>query len=258
VLHVLTVHHRTQKWIDIQLDFLARHVSEPYITFASLEGIDERVAARFDVTVPSLGPHAGKLNHLAAVASGRADQDDLLMFIDGDAFPIADPMPLVHRELASSALVAVRRDENLRDRQPHPSFAVTTASTWRRLHGDWSSGHPWPIEEGRLVSDVGGNLLYLLEATSTPWSPLLRSNRRNLHPLFFGVYGDIVYHHGAGFRVPFSRRDAAGNPFPARSAQRKRWRRRRERRNRELADDVYRRIQDDADFYRDVCGVDPG
>jgi hypothetical protein len=50
------------------------------------------------------------------------------------------------------------------------------------------------------VSDVGGNLLRELELTKTPWVEVLRSNRKNLDPIFFGIYGDIVYHHGAGFR----------------------------------------------------------
>jgi hypothetical protein len=38
---------------------------------------------------------------------------------------------------------------------------------------------------------------------------VLRTNRRNPHPLFFGVYGDVIYHHGAGFRLPISRVDLA-------------------------------------------------
>jgi hypothetical protein len=29
---------------------------------------------------------------------------------------------------------------------------------------------------------------------------VLRSNRVDLDPLFFGIYGDVIYHHGAGFR----------------------------------------------------------
>ena len=38
---------------------------------------------------------------------------------------------------------------------------------------------------------------------------MLRSNRRNLHPLWFGLYEDLIYHHGAGFRPPLSRADFA-------------------------------------------------
>ena len=41
------------------------------------------------------------------------------------------------------------------------------------------------------------------------WYPMLRSNRRDLHPLWFGLYEDLIYHHGAGFRPPVSRADLA-------------------------------------------------
>jgi hypothetical protein len=50
------------------------------------------------------------------------------------------------------------------------------------------------------VTDVGGNLLRMLELTGKPWVEVLRSNRKNPDPLFFAIYGDVVYHHGAGFR----------------------------------------------------------
>ena len=66
------------------------------------------------------------------------------MFLDGDAFPIADPMPMIEEGLAQAPLVAVRRAENLDEPQPHPCFCVTTVGTWRSLPGDWSAGPTWP------------------------------------------------------------------------------------------------------------------
>src|SRR5215216_5361638 len=50
------------------------------------------------------------------------------------------------------------------------------------------------------MTDVGGNLLGLLEAAGIDWHPMLRTNKVNPHPLQFGVYEDLVYHHGGGFR----------------------------------------------------------
>src|SRR2546421_624095 len=38
------------------------------------------------------------------------------------------------------------------------------------------------------------------ELANTPWLPILKSNRAHFDPLFFTVYGDTIYHHGAGFR----------------------------------------------------------
>ena len=41
---------------------------------------------------------------MAAEVGATADPDDLLMFLDGDAFPIADVMPVVHRALDQMVL----------------------------------------------------------------------------------------------------------------------------------------------------------
>ena len=48
---------------------------------------------------------------------------------------------------------------------------------------------------------MGGNLLGLLEDAGIDWYPMLRTNKVNPHPLQFGVYEDLVYHHGGGFRL---------------------------------------------------------
>jgi hypothetical protein len=200
MLHIATVHYRSPRWIEIQTRYLREHIPVPYTTWTSLEGIDPGYAAHFDRVIDQQGPHAGKLNHLAIEIGAEAPDEDLLMFLDGDAFPIADPMPAIDEALARAGLVAVRRAEGLGEPQPHPCFCVTTVGTWRTLPGDWSAGPTWPGPNGRLRTDVGGSLMRRLELSQTPWVELLRSNRHDLDPIFFGVYGDIVYHHGSGFR----------------------------------------------------------
>jgi hypothetical protein len=201
VLYIATAHFRSPRWIEIQARYLRRHISVPYQTWSSLEGIDAAYGVHFDRVVEQLGSHAGKLNHLAMEISQVASDDDLLMFLDGDAFPIADPLPVVTDGLSRAPLLAVRRAENLDEPQPHPCFCVTSVGTWRNLAGDWSSGFAWAGPRGRRRTDVGGNLLRRLQLTETPWIELLRSNRTNLDPVYFAVYQDIVYHHGAGFRA---------------------------------------------------------
>jgi len=212
MIYFATVHVGSPRWIDIQLGFLKRNISEPYSVYANLDGVPGPYEDRFDRVVPAAGEHPGKLNLLAAEIAADARPDDIVVFIDGDAFPIADPMPVVRSALDTTALVAVRRDENATDRQPHPSFCAVRVRDWERLHGDWSPGHCWEAADGRLVTDVGGNLLRALERSGDSWTPLLRSNRVDLHPLWFGVYGGIVYHHGAGFRWAVGRVDLADIP----------------------------------------------
>jgi hypothetical protein len=98
-------------------------------------------------------------------------------------------------------LAAVRRDENLGDPQPHPCFCITTVGFWNDIGGDWrAAGYTWTNSLGYRTSDVGGKLLGTLNDAGIRWRPLLRTNEVDLHHLWFAIYGDVVYHHGAGFR----------------------------------------------------------
>lgn len=200
MLYVATVHYESPRWIEIQARYLRRNIQVPYETWGSIEGIDPSHAGSFTKVLEQRGDHAGKLNHLAREITYVGADDDLIMFLDGDAFPIADPMPVIEDALQRAPLVAIRRAENIDEPQPHPSFCVTTVGTWRSLPGDWSLGPVWPAVGGKLASDVGANLLRTLELSQTPWVQLLRTNGTSLHPLYYGIYAEIVYHHGSGFR----------------------------------------------------------
>jgi hypothetical protein len=197
VLYIATSHYMSARWIEIQARHLREHISVPYRTWASIALIDPAHGVHFDRVIAQKGPHAGKLNHLAVEIAQEAADEDLLMFLDGDAFPIADPMPVILEGLARAPLLAVRRVENAGDPQPHPSFCVTSVATWRGLAGDWSDGYAWSGASGRPVTDIGGNLLRKLELSGTPWVALARSNPTRLDPLFFAVYAGVIYHHGA-------------------------------------------------------------
>jgi hypothetical protein len=259
MLHIATVHYKTPRWIPIQTRELQRHLDIPYRTWTSLEGIDPSYGRYFDTVIEQGGNHADKLNHLAIEIAHDADDGDLLMFLDGDAFPIANPGPLIASGLREAPLMAVRRAENGNDLQPHPCFCVTHVGTWRTLPGDWTKGYLWPGIDGAPTSDVGANLLRQLDLTGTPWREVLRTNRNNPHPLFFGIYGDTIYHHGAGFRWPSARIESANvSPIPtidlplvgpiARRVGRVRQRAQRRsmmRRNMRQSEEMFRRIQRD-------------
>ncbi len=267
MLYVATVHYGSPDWIEIQTRYLRRHIAVPFQVWTSLERIDPSYASHFDRVFEQRGRHSDKLNHLAIEIAHEAAPEDLIMFLDGDAFPVADPLPLISEALARAPLVAVRRAENAGDQQPHPCFCVTTVATWRALPGDWSAGYTWIDPRGRAVSDVGANLLRQLELTDTPWVEVLRSNRVDLDPLFFGLYGDVVYHHGAGFRAGnFSRVhiDSAPQPQPlprtpllrraARSlngSRHRRWRRALLDRQRDTAARLFEQIRGDGDAWLD-------
>lgn len=250
MIHVATAHFRSPRWIEVQTRALRESLSEEHRIWGSLEGIDPGYGRYFDRVLDQYGPHAGKLNHFALEIGAEAAADDLLMFLDGDAFPVADPVPFLRQNLERYPLIAVQRAELLSEPQPHPCFCVTSVRTWRELRGDWSPGYPWTGARGRPVSDVGGNLLRALELSGTPWLPLLRSGGRTEHPLFFGTYGGLIYHHGAGFRgAVITRLDRDDAPrrlavpgLAGRLVNGSRWRlweRRVAERNRESSERIY-------------------
>jgi hypothetical protein len=201
LVHIATVHWRSDRWIGVQRRYLDRNVDEPYKVYAwldqELRGHAQEFFYATDVPVER---HELKLTLLGDLVAHAADPDEVVIFIDGDAFPVAPIMPFLRSKLERYPLVAVRRDENNGDRQPHPSFCATTAGFWRELPGDWRRGHTWINPQGKEVTDVGGNLLGLLQDAGIEWHPMLRTNKVNPHPLQFGIYEDLVYHQGGGFR----------------------------------------------------------
>jgi hypothetical protein len=207
MINVLTVHWRSPKWIDVQMDYLNRNIDEPFRVFGALNGIDDRrLWDHFHFAEDMEGGHPEKLNALAAVVARDADPSDLLLFIDGDAFPVQKLTPWLFESLERFPLVAVQRREILDDRRPHPCFCATTVGFWNEIGGDWRRAE-WVAPDGRVHDDVGSKLMLQLEQEKVEWLPLVRSNTFDIDPVWFAVYGHRVYHHGAGFRAPISRVD---------------------------------------------------
>jgi hypothetical protein len=202
MIHIATVHWRSARWIDTQLHYLERNLDQPFRVYAWIdESLRPHAHKFFYATDVPVDRHELKLTLLGDLVAHAAEHDETIVFIDGDAFPIAPIGPYLSETLGRYPLVAIRRDENNGDPQPHPSFCATTAGFWRDLPGDWRRGHTWTNPQGKEVTDVGGNLLGLLDGAGIEWHPMLRSNKVNPHPLQFGVYEDLVYHHGGGFRL---------------------------------------------------------
>lgn len=261
MIHILTVHWKSDYWIDIQFNRIGRATKTPYKSYAFLNGFDAAPHRdKFFYTARhEIADHATKLDILADIACAGADSpDDILVFIDSDAFPVRPWEDFIREKLKTNVLVAVRRDENLGDPQPHPCFCATTVLFWTAHSPSWRAGYSWQNSAGKTVTDVGGNLLGLLNETKLPWHPLLRTNRLNIHPLFYAIYGDIIYHHGCGSRTPFSRLDiddVARNTNPLLLAalrlvgMRKFFERRRGKEFQQISDEILRQIENNPEFW---------
>jgi len=174
-----------------------------------------------------------------------ADDDDRIVFIDGDAFPIRDNITnWIMDRVDKRCLVAVRRLESVRGPfVPHPCFCATTVGFWKQIRGDWRP-YKWIDKDLRYMCDTGSLVAMKLEADRIRWQPLTRSNLVHLNTVAFGVYEGVVYHHGCGFR-----RDA-DTPLPAISAARAMRKDRKTREFYNISDKIYDIIIRYDDFHK--------
>ncbi|HBF88801.1 MAG TPA: hypothetical protein DDX39_09180 [Bacteroidales bacterium] len=209
MIHIATVHHRSDKWIDIQLKYIQAYIKSPYQIYAFLNGIKTDHSHKFFYSSKAkIESHAEKLNFLANKIIENAADNDLVIFIDGDAFPIREIDTFLKEKLQQFPLLAIKRSIDFGDCQPHPSFCVSTVGFWKKIKGDWNAGYSWKNELiNRELSDVGGNLLKTLTENDFAWYPMIRNNQHNIHPQWFAIYDNLIYHHGAGFRTPISKID---------------------------------------------------
>lgn len=259
MIHIATVHWRTDRWIDVQQKYLRQHLKSPYRIYAWFNDVaPARLDPYFFACFEDVREHEIKLNILADVICTSAEsENDILIFLDGDAFPVGELEPFLAKKLPIHRLVAVQRLENNGDIQPHPCFCATTVGFWKKIKGDWKRGHKWKDAQGEWITDPGGNLLKQLEDKRIDWYPMVRSNKRNPHPVLFGIYDSLIYHHGAGFRGSVTRLDEIARKANANATEkvlsilpwyRHSVRRNIRERNRLMGEEIFAKIQKGGDF----------
>ncbi len=272
MIHIATVHFKSNRWIAMQRDFFRRHLRSPYRVYGWLNDVPEYPADAFHyVCTENVIEHAVKLNLLAdMICFAAQDDDDIIIFIDGDAFPIGDVETLFEQNLKSRKLIAVQRLENNGDSQPHPCFCATTVGFWRSLKGDWKEGYQWQTQSGKWVTDVGGNLLKQVREKNVNWMPILRTGGAAAHPVLFSIYADLVYHHGGAFRDPVTRVDIVGMkptvgdrlaalvPWRMQRVTLRRMRSRVGKRNTEISEQIFEQIKTDPGFFEKQIAKNAG
>lgn len=213
MLRIITIHHDTDAFVEIQAIYLKKYIKEEYTVFSGMSGIeiDKFVKKRnsgeeiyknysFADLKNTTHQHYLRMNLLydALNKSGQLKDDDVLIFLDGDAFPINE---VTFSSFKEFPVQAVSRRENiepaLNDKYkpyPHPVFFATTVSFWKEHNMTWE------LDEADGAGTAGPTFARMLNAKKIPWKELLRSNVMNIHPLNFAVYGGFIYHHGSGNR----------------------------------------------------------
>ena len=195
---------RQYPWIKLCLSQIEKHsASGDYLTMVYdnswLPSHQRVMRNRSSVRVlPANGAHV-ELSHAAALdhlVRRTSPTIPYVITLDSDAFPISDGWidRLISAVQAGNAVSGIYRDEMSSHIRPfvHPSCLCARRDDLLAYGVSFGTG------DGQ---DIGQQLFDTL-SRNRPYYPLRRSNVRNVHPVMGGVYGDLIYHHGAGSRRP--------------------------------------------------------
>lgn len=139
--------------------------------------------------------HHDALDFLVAQTT---DEVEYLITLDSDAFPVRNGWlsELTSQLEAGAALAGIWRDEMAPVIHPfiHVSCLCIRRSDLLKLR---DCGFSFARN---MAQDVGQNLTDAILGAGRFLAPLRRSNAWNPHFLLGGLYGDLVYHQGAGSR----------------------------------------------------------
>jgi hypothetical protein len=196
---------REYPWIDLCLQQIERHsrgTSYEVLVWDNTwlpehrEMIERHPRVRrFEPSEPGTDVrHGASLDLLVRKVRPRTQ---FIITLDTDSFPIRDGwIENLTGRLTDDALVAgVWRDEML-PRKPafiHPCCLAIRKQTLHEL------GAKFLVGSG---ADVAHNVTLAVEEAGARASKLRRSNQFNAHFLMGAVYGELIYHQGAGSRAP--------------------------------------------------------
>jgi hypothetical protein len=142
--------------------------------------------------------HPGALDYLARKTT---PDFDYLVTLDNDSFPVRDDwLDVLISGCANGAAVAgVYRNEMAPMIEPfiHVSGLCVRPRELRALNVSFGRRIQPDAEHNQ---DVGQKITWAFTQSGRTIAPLERSNQVNFHFLMGGLYGDVIYHHGAGSR----------------------------------------------------------
>ncbi len=202
-------------WLELCLQRLAEHTRETgYRAYVWNNAVmDERIPAivrRHPQARLIQAARGEKLAHCHAVPlqrlyeMARADGVRTITTLDTDAFPIKDGWLslLIEALTAETVIAGVWRDELKHAVRPyiHASCLCTTV--------EFIETHKLRLDSVDLDPDKKIDTLSVLTRTAEAGGyrvfKLERSNKNQAHYLMAGIYGDMIYHHGAGSRKTFT------------------------------------------------------
>ena len=238
MLHILTL-HLGDKWVDIQKRELARFISEPYKVYARLGDGEypkenwkykynnqkakvenskyndgtisyDKHKHKFDGAISGAQHWTYSMGKLIdyVLENHEVKLTDKILLLDSDAFPIAPISDFLDEKLKEYPFVSAQEPMHEWDRDPlylipHPMFMLFEA---KHIIEDNLTDYLREIIKDKNDNWWGGTTDWLTER-GHDYYPLIRSNKIDLHPLYYAIYDDLIYHHWAGSRNMITRPD---------------------------------------------------
>jgi len=219
MIHLFTLHFGSDEWVDLQVESFKKHIKVPYKSYAIFSHMNQEMYDKnknnFDYfKVSEDGKHIHK-NGRYHVTDGHREilpmikedmkDGDIFMRFDSDAILIDDIDEKFIDKVKQENFISVQEPQHewdLNHKTPHPSF---WAFPCEYLNQDLDRAMS-DIYEDR-DSNWWGGVTSWLKSSNITYYPLNRTNKINLHPLYYGIYSDLIYHHWAGSRDMITRPD---------------------------------------------------
>ena len=219
MIHIYTLHFKNDYWVNLQIESFKKHIKVPYKSYAIFSHMSQEMYERnkdnFDYfEVREKGKHIHKggnyhptdgNRHIFPIIKQNLNDGDIVIRIDSDAFLIDDITDEFIDKINDKKFIAMYEPEHewdLNYKAPHPAF-YAFRSEYLNQGLDKAMGEMH--EDGQ--SNWWGLLMDRFKDKKIDWYPLNRSNKINLHKIYFGIYDDLVYHHFAGSRDRITRVD---------------------------------------------------
>jgi len=215
-VHITSTHYKNPFWIDIQLKQLKKHLKVPYKTYMVHANMPEGYGDYtddFDVLVSDSRKRFHQVNGAKLILpkiTNNLKPNDIVIKLDSDAFFISDIDESFLDRVDSERFIALKEPKHEGKLTRHTAHPVFYAFKGEYLEKDFN-GKSLTKALSNIKVDGGsnwwGHVDGWLRKNVEKWGVLERTNVTNLHSLYFGIYGDLIYHHWAGSRVMKTRED---------------------------------------------------
>ena len=208
MINIITTIFGRDDWLEIQAQHLQKYTKEPYTVHCFLDGNLNKSAEDIDNLYNHYpcyqfyrvmgGEHYTQVNECVRVISPQLTNEDIILFLDCDAFPCDKNWQKTVRENLSThdiTAVVMRENYHMDDSYndiPHLCFFATTKQIWEENSLEWGLERKYQNPQRGMLDRINAANLTIKEFN--------RTNEFDAHRVCFGIYGDIVYHHACGIR----------------------------------------------------------